>query len=482
MKMLNVRFLILTAVLALSLTGSSLYGEIVVMDPDYTATGNDPSYTANDSNCPGNPNCLDLYPDARAKFYTIQDAIANATSCETIVVCPGFYEEHLDFLSKAVTITSTDPTDPTIVGQTVIDGSGSGDVVLLNKGEGSDSRLIGLTIQHGAIGIRIEDEATAPVIISCVITANTSHGIQVQDGSAVVDDCKIHENGQSGISISDGLLEISKSTITDNGDCGIYAPMSDIRVDRCTISDNTGAGIEKIVGDVSNGNIIGCVIISNNTGILNCSGSIRQCTISKNRDDGIHLNGSSRDSSVSNCLIAANQGDGVEGNNIPLDDFAIKNCTIVHNGGNGINESGYAKMPVSNCIISLNKGYGLSSVYSYPGLSSKYNNVHANFSGDYSYPWYEIKTENDMDVQPYFITPYSYENQDGNEVEEDYHLMSPVGRWDPIIADWVQDPIDCRSPCIDAGDPSESYGEEPDPNGGRLNLGVYGNTSEASKS
>jgi hypothetical protein len=41
---------------------------------------------------------------------------------------------------------------------------------------------------------------------------------------------------------------------------------------------------------------------------------------------------------------------------------------------------------------------------------------------------------------------------------------------------------DVTSPCIDAGDPSEGVGPETLPNGGRINIGVYGGTSEASRS
>ncbi len=38
------------------------------------------------------------------------------------------------------------------------------------------------------------------------------------------------------------------------------------------------------------------------------------------------------------------------------------------------------------------------------------------------------------------------------------------------------------SPCIDAGDPNSPVGDEPQPNGGRINMGAYGGTAEASKS
>jgi predicted outer membrane repeat protein len=65
-------------------------------------------------------------------------------------------------------------------------------------------------------------------------------------------------------------------------------------------------------------------------------------------------------------------------------------------------------------------------------------------------------------------------------VEGDYHLKSQAGRWDPNEQRWVMD--DVSSPCIDAGDPNTPVVEEPQPNGGQINMGAYGGTSEASKS
>jgi hypothetical protein len=60
----------------------------------------------------------------------------------------------------------------------------------------------------------------------------------------------------------------------------------------------------------------------------------------------------------------------------------------------------------------------------------------------------------------------------------DYHLMSEYGRWDGTK--YVKDSV--TSPCIDAGDPNSDYSNEPMENGGRINIGRYGNTSEASLS
>ncbi len=66
----------------------------------------------------------------------------------------------------------------------------------------------------------------------------------------------------------------------------------------------------------------------------------------------------------------------------------------------------------------------------------------------------------------------------------DFGLMSQAGRWNGSA--WVADAV--TSPGIDAGapylasDPTSFFGNEPAPNGGRINLGYDGNTATASKS
>jgi hypothetical protein len=71
-------------------------------------------------------------------------------------------------------------------------------------------------------------------------------------------------------------------------------------------------------------------------------------------------------------------------------------------------------------------------------------------------------------------------------VPYDVHLKSLYGRWDPTAGGWTTDAV--QSPCIDAGtpydpaDPATFFAHEPMPNGGRVNLGRYGNTAQASKS
>jgi hypothetical protein len=63
---------------------------------------------------------------------------------------------------------------------------------------------------------------------------------------------------------------------------------------------------------------------------------------------------------------------------------------------------------------------------------------------------------------------------------EDYHLKSQAGRWNPISQSWVKD--DVNSPCIDAGKPDSDWTGELWPHGKRINVGAYGGTPEASMS
>jgi hypothetical protein len=62
----------------------------------------------------------------------------------------------------------------------------------------------------------------------------------------------------------------------------------------------------------------------------------------------------------------------------------------------------------------------------------------------------------------------------------DFHLKSQAGRFDPNSMNWITDVE--TSPCIDAGNSLTKIGQEPKPNGSRINMGAYGGTEQASKS
>ncbi|HDL77505.1 MAG TPA: hypothetical protein ENG36_01905, partial [Lentisphaerae bacterium] len=62
----------------------------------------------------------------------------------------------------------------------------------------------------------------------------------------------------------------------------------------------------------------------------------------------------------------------------------------------------------------------------------------------------------------------------------DFHPRSVTGRYDPGSGNWVTDAV--HSVLIDLGDPDASWTNEQAPNGARMNIGIHGNTAEASKS
>ena len=103
---------------------------------------------------------------------------------------------------------------------------------------------------------------------------------------------------------------------------------------------------------------------------------------------------------------------------------------------------------------------GTSQIHDGSGCSTtvSYSNVQSGWPG-----------ETNIDDDPYFVDPTS----------NNFHLKSQAGRWDPESQTWIQDEI--TSSCIDSGDPMSPIGLEPFPNGGFVNMGIYGGTPEASK-
>ncbi|MFI4910394.1 MAG: hypothetical protein ACIAQZ_01865 [Sedimentisphaeraceae bacterium JB056] len=61
----------------------------------------------------------------------------------------------------------------------------------------------------------------------------------------------------------------------------------------------------------------------------------------------------------------------------------------------------------------------------------------------------------------------------------DYRLRSELGRYRPDLDLWVVD--EATSPCVNSGDPGMDVCREIMPHGGRINMGAYGGTMEASR-
>ena len=227
----------------------------------------------------------------------------------------------------------------------------------------------------------------------------------------------------------------------------------------------------------------GFTIKDSNTGIY-CeefaSPTISNCNIINNNADGIHLH-EGCDPIISNCNIMRNTECGIKmtlrnGRYKSYDLPEITDCVIAANGTYGISEG---KPTILNCTISDNNECGLfesealvaNSIIYFNGDGSQIDQVEGDKSvitySDVQGSW---PGTGNIDSDPIFADP----------LNNDYHLMSQTGRWDPVNIIWVQD--EQSSPCIDAGDPGSDVGLEPDPNGSIINMGAYGGTECASKS
>jgi len=130
---------------------------------------------------------------------------------------------------------------------------------------------------------------------------------------------------------------------------------------------------------------------------------------------------------------------------------------------------------LSNLTI-IDNIYGVEATAgSEPNISNIifFNNINSDLFGcraQYSRVNDASLSEGNINGDPLFVDP---ENGD-------YHLRSNRGRYWPEHDVWVLD--QATSPCIDGGDPNAEPLDEPEPNGGRINMGAYGGTLQASLS
>ncbi len=238
--------------------------------------------------------------DGPADFNTIQAAIDNASTGDTVVVAPGRYTGqgnfNISFMSKAITVRSTEPNDPCVVAATVVDCNNGGTGFILTYSADANRALQGLTIINGSAskggaiswagegmisncvisncragaggGIFISGilpEPTAgPTISNCVIKSNIANSLNGGGGiyckwvCATIIDCEIAGNyaALSGGGIySDGISTITRCIISGNradvtqnneGGGGIFCLKGGALITDCLIENNSafnGGGI-----------------------------------------------------------------------------------------------------------------------------------------------------------------------------------------------------------------------------------------------
>ncbi len=302
-----------------------------------------------------------------------------------------------------------------------------------------------VTILSGDIGVE-DNSSDNSYHVVVGVTGGTLDGFTVTKGNA--NGSGIHENGggvlSNGASPTVANCIIAANSAVRGG--GIYNNAASPTITDCTFSTNTATvGAALFVG-ASSPTVTGCTIDGNTAasyggGAFISVGSSPQFT---------------------KCLIIGNTATAVFGGGMYISASSpqITNCTYYANSaakGGGLANTGGATPTLENCILWNNtatKGAEFYNSSSSPTVS--YTCVKGGYAGT-----------GNIDLDPAFV------DAGGG----DLHLKSQAGHW--TSGGWVTDQQ--TSPCIDAGDPADSYTNEPAPHTGRINMGAYGNTAQASK-
>jgi len=393
--------------------------------------------------------------DGPADFETIQAGIDAASDGDVVLVGPGVYtgdgNRDIDFGGKAITVKSERGPESCIIqcgGRYRVYGPPQSVEPEYHRGfyfhsqEDANSIVQGFTVTQGYVeresGGAFCCVESSPIIRDCVITGNTARsggGIAAYESNIRVDNCIITENIASFVPQN---LDYTLYGAGEGGG-GLDIGKGNARILNCLVVANYAIGPGGgILCERGGHEITNCTITGNRTGHEGSGGGIRFGS------PGVSPSGNT--SYLRNSIVWGNAA-GRSGNDIALWPIAP--------------QLGVMWLRVEHSLI----GDDPNDPY------DPYERIRGHWiTGD---PQFVVQGRWDPNGTPEKLN-------DDFWVDGDYHLKSQAGRWDPLSMTWVQD--DVTSPCIDTGDPNSPIGYEPFPNGGRINMGAYGGTAEASKS
>jgi parallel beta-helix repeat protein len=156
----------------------------------------------------------------------------------------------------------------------------------------------------------------------------------------------------------------------------------------------------------------------------------------------------------------------------------MRNNTLL-SGGTQYRQAGSGNATLENNILVAGGTDRFCIFWEGGSLASDYNDLVATngaWIGNRNGNWERLLYwQRESGLDPHSV---SAEPMFVNEAAGDLHLKSVSGHYTPT--GWVSDGV--HSPCIDAGNPSSVATNELPPNGGRVNLGAYGGTAQASLS
>jgi len=352
-----------------------------------------------------------------------------------------------------------------------------------------------------------------------VCSPGTGSAIYNDNSSTKVENCTFTHNsttdGPGGAIFNDrgthtliNCIFIGNSA--ESGGAIYNSRVTNLALKSCLFTENSAGRGGAVVNELSTVSLMRCTFSSNSAGMGGGMSNGRGISIITDTIFNANLGDAyaggiynyQTDATITNCTFTGNQARRRDGGAIQNERCipTITNCTITGNragqtGGGVCNRLG-GNAILQNCILWDNmapNGPQISLKETYTGAEPStitvfYSAVQGSREAVYvgsgcSLNW----LDGNVDVEPSFVESGYWDANDTPEdanddfwIDGDYHLKSQAGRWDSLSADWVKDNL--TSPCIDAGDPASPIGLEPFPNGGRINMGAYGGTREASKS
>jgi len=412
----------------------------------------------------------------QSPFRSVQAAIDAASSADQIHVAAGTYVENLRIEGKAIFLDggySGDWVRDPAANTTTLSGAGGNAVINLIDADATIDgfRITGGTgsieeLPYGYHGGGIYSRDGSPTISNNIIEGNDIRsddppsdynlggGVHVSNAAtATIVNNVVRGNyaGRgAGISVLGQAALIQGNTIENNvavGDHGggMYIGVVDARVTQNIIRGNEvgrnlgyGWGGGLIVFNSGNSAELSFNEVYENFAAAYGAGEF----IDEGAEADIHHELIYRNVSKDGCeavsAISVDGGDGVGSR------ATISHCTVVGNvcetaiRGNGLQVEGQSEVSVTNSIF-WNNGGDDFAIDNTSTLSVTYTCSQESFAGT-----------GNISAEPLFI----------DEAADDYHLAA-------------------GSPCIDAGDPASPFDNEPAPNGGRADMGRYGNATDA---
>jgi len=406
-------------------------------------------------------------------YQTITAAVAAAQDRDTVRVATGNYAEVVD-LNDSISVR--------------IEGGYSPDFSVRNP-DAYPSIVTSVRVNYYNSGDEIID--------GLAVTGSQSAAIFVWSANSTVTirNCHIHNNIASGIyvmtvqaiTIAGNIFDSNRDPTNTYDTAAIYsmdALHSHIEITDNTVTGSVCAYCSGIVFTNADSNDIVArnVVFGNTAGIRvsarNASSSplVEWNVTHTNVGNGLALTGGS--ATIAHNVSYDNGGAG----------FTYTSpgaTTIVHNvaarnGQDGLSMSGWLHGTIQGSVrnniflsnthglnISGTNGWGSTNIYPAVDYNVFFNNTYGEMVHSSEYPWsFEFET-------PGVYGDFNAPSWSNNNM---YH--------DPGFVDVVNNNFALRSDSflIDSGNPNFSYALEPAPNGGRVNIGLNGNTSQGENS